>query len=139
MLPDFGLRLMHEGYSGDLVIDFPGFKIYNISIVSLDSFTTMAEIPYKGVIHALSLDFGLEILISILARAEPHIREYVNDELARDPLSNRTIDLIAPIPAMLSAHLGSVQQNDREKYVPLIIDKVLSKESSDEPQSNTKI
>ena len=74
-----------------------------------------------GVGHALTLDFGAEILQAMLALAPPAVRTVITKELARDGSTPRRIALPAPIRCGISSTLGELQTTARESFLPLVV------------------
>jgi hypothetical protein len=84
--------------------------------------------------HALSLDFGPEILQAMLALATPAVRTVITKELARDGNTPRRIALPAPIRCGISATLGELQMTARETFLPLVVRAVYPRWDEDSPK-----
>ena len=121
--PDYGLRLMKEGYTVNIDINFHDFRLYCISIIGRGQYSTMVEIPYGGINHALSLDFSRAQLEQILIRCDYALRAYILQELRNE--TPRTIDLPGEVSFGVRARLGSVQTVQKEQFVPLVAQEIL--------------
>jgi hypothetical protein len=71
--------------------------------------------------HALTLDFGPEILQAMLALAPPAVGTAITKELAQDGSTPRRIALPAAIRCGISATLGELQMTARESFLPLVV------------------
>jgi len=93
-------------------------------VIGPGEFTTLITVPVDGEEHALSLDFGADILGGIMADAQPTTCA----RLHAWPLGCRggdTFQLPELITFGASATLGEVQKAQKEEYVPLIIHELL--------------
>lgn len=123
--PDYGLRLKEEGISNDVDLDFYDFHLFSLTLLGNDQFSTMVVIPVDGELHSLSLDFNLSQLYKILSKADPSLASYLRNELARDPVTLRTIDLDGEVIFGVKARLGDLQVNKNERYVPLVAKEIM--------------
>jgi hypothetical protein len=121
--PDYGLRLMKEGYSASIDINFYDFRLYSISVLGRGQYSTMVEMPYGGITHALSLDFNRAQLEQILKGADHTLRAFVQRELQDE--TPRTIDLPGETSFGVRARLGSVQTVQKEQFVPLVAQEIM--------------
>jgi hypothetical protein len=119
--PDFGLALKARGWSPTAPVDFPLFQFDELGVLGPGQYTAMMMTAFGSVGHALSLDFGPEILQGVLALAPPAVRTVITKELARDGATPRRIALPAPIRCGISAILGEVQRTARESFLPLVV------------------
>jgi hypothetical protein len=120
--PDFGLALKARGCPPTTPIDFPFFKFDELGILGPGQYTAMVmTMAFGAVGHALSLDFGPEILQGMLALATPAVRTVITKELARDGSTPRRIALPAPIRCGISTTLGEPQRTARETFLPLVV------------------
>ena len=69
--PDYGLRLLKDGYSLAIDLYFYEFRLFSISVIGNGDYSTMVELRYDGELHALSLDFNHPQLEQILVGADP--------------------------------------------------------------------
>jgi hypothetical protein len=122
-LPDYGKALLRSGVSPNFESIFYTIIIDHISVVAPGEFTTLLNMNLEGVEHALSLDFGREKLDLILELAQPSSRMKVQSWL-RGLNGVSTIQLDEPITFGASALLGKEQQAEKERYIPLIIQRV---------------
>ena len=123
--PDYGLRLNRDGYTSEVDIHLPDFRLYSLTVLGRGRYSTMAEIPYAGEAHAVSLDFSERHLQSILDKATSEMRAMLLSELARDASSARTIELEVPVPFGVRARLGEIEHAPSEDFVPLIVQEIL--------------
>jgi hypothetical protein len=119
--PDFGLALKAQGCSPTARLDFPFFQFDELGVLGPGQYTAMMMTSLGSVPHALSLDFGPEILQAMLALAPPAVGTVITKELARDGNTPRRIALPAPIPCGISATLGELQRTGRESFLPLTV------------------
>jgi hypothetical protein len=124
--PDYGLKLVREGISSAVDLFFYDFNLFHLTILTRSCYSTVVDTPYDGVLHALSLDFDLYQLEQILSKADPREAALLRAELSRDPLSPRSIDLERRVAFGLRARLGSLQKAEKEQFVPLIAQEILS-------------
>ena len=123
--PDYGLRLIREGYSQQVDLNFYDFRLFNIDVLGRGQYSTMNELPYKGQLHALSLDFNQTHLDQILLKATPQIRQYVENEIFNDPDTARTIDFEGEITIGVRVRLGQIQKVARASFAPLVVQEIL--------------
>jgi hypothetical protein len=120
--PDFGLALKAQGCPPTLPVDFPFFQIDELGVLASGHYTVMTMMmAFGSVPHALTLDFGPEMLERVLALASPPVRTVITKELARDGATPRRIALTTPIRCGLSATLGELQRTVRESFLPLVV------------------
>jgi hypothetical protein len=125
--PDFGLALKSQGCSLTARLDFPFFQFDELGVIGPGQYTAMMMMMALGSVpHALSLDFGPEMLQRMLALAPAVVSTVITTELARDGSTPRRIALPAPIPCGISATLGEPQTTaaGRESFLPLIVQSV---------------
>ena len=125
--PDYGLELLKIGVKSNTRLHFSSFSMYGIDILSKGKFSTMVEMPYNGELHALSLDFDESQLYTILGQSNSKSVQYIKNELFSDPYTPRTIDFIEPIVFDVVAKLGTLQSNNKESFVPLVLIEASSK------------
>ena len=123
--PDYGLRLMQDGISSEVDQFFYDFRLFSLTVLARGEYSTMAQVPLAGEMHALSLDFNHEQLVQILAKAAPPLATFIRAELARDPSTPRHIDFQGFIAFGVRARLGQIQTAPKEQYVPLITQEIL--------------
>lgn len=124
MKPDYGLSLIKSGYNPDLQILFVNWKIWYVMVLGPGRYSTFAEIDFQGERHAVSLDFDAEQLAQILAKASSTLRKWIEQQICRDPISPRRIDLPETIHCGIKARLGEEQHGQFESFVPLVIESV---------------
>ncbi len=124
--PDYGLRLLEDGYSPTTDLYFHEFRLYSISILGNGDYSTTVEQRYGGEMHALSLDFNQAQLEKILAGADPQAAVFVRAELSKDPISSRTIELDRFVNFGVRARLGClVTGSKNDQFVPLVAQEIL--------------
>jgi hypothetical protein len=123
--PDYGLRLVRDRTPLTADLFFYDFHLFSLSILSSGCYSTTVDTPYKGVLHALSLDFDHNQLERILSKATPRVAEVLWAELSYDPISARSIDLERRVAFGVRARLGRLQTAAKERFVPLIAKEIL--------------
>jgi len=118
--PDYGFRLLNEGLRPGCEHVFYNFPLYNLSIIGPGQFSTFAEIPIDGVLHALSIDFSTSELKTIFSIAGTNKAFPITSEFFKDPITPRTIELSGNIVVGVKAILGNPQKSEKESFVPLI-------------------
>jgi hypothetical protein len=118
--PDYGLKLFTAGVSQEIDQYFYNFTLYSLTVLGVGRYSTMVDVPFDGERCALSLDFNQEHLEQILAKALPHIADFIRQEIFRDPSSPRTIDFEGKVIFGVRARLGQLQVLEFEHFVPLI-------------------
>ena len=134
--PDYGLRLLYEGFSPTVDLYFHNFRLYTLDVHGRGQYSTMVEMPYANKTHALSLDFNQTQLDQILAKATSHTRFFIKSQVTKDPETPRAIDLNGEISFAVRARLGQLQHVQKESFVPLIAQEILS-DSSERRDSET--
>ena len=122
--PDYGLRLLKEGFSASVIHNFYDFRLFSLTVLGHDQYSTMVDVPYAGEPHALSLDFTAAQLDQILMRANPQLRDFIRAQLTADPDTLRTIDFNGEVSFGVSAHLGQLQKAQEEEFVPLVAETI---------------
>jgi hypothetical protein len=123
--PDYGLRLIREGFSPNVDHYFYDFRLYSLTVLGLGRYSTMVDMPYAGEMHGLSLDFDQTHLVQILAKAPEQLRAYIRTELVTDPGTPRTIDFDGEVSFGVRARLGELQKGQYESFVPLVTQEIL--------------
>lgn len=123
--PDYGLRLLEDGLSREVIHCFYDFRLFSLTVVGRGQYSTMVEMPYASQLHALSLDFNQQHLDQILSKATPQLAAYIRRELALDPVTPRTIDFEGEVAFEVRARLGQIQKAERESFVPLVAQEIL--------------
>jgi hypothetical protein len=86
----------------------------------------MSNVEVYGETHAISLDFGLEILGAILSLCPDEIAQFIGTDLTNNAFVGHTSELPAAITFAVTARLGELQTADQEQYVPLVAQSVSS-------------
>ena len=105
LYPDYGLFLLGQGYTREVRHCFYDFPLDHITVLGQGQFTTMKNKVFDGVEYAISLDFDSQILADILRLCPPSVANCVKNELSRDSVSPRQIQI--PQPVALSARGGT--------------------------------
>jgi hypothetical protein len=124
--PDYGLFLLSEGCSRDVGLIFCDFPFHYIGVLGLGRFTTTRNLVRGGVEHAVSLDFGTEVLAEILALSPESVVNCVMTVMKAEPAGLSRVELPEPLSVGLEAYLGELQIGDGEKFVPLVIKRIFS-------------
>ena len=121
--PDYGLRLKRDGNSSANV-HFHAFAVYSLTVLSQGQYSTCADIPYAGQLHAISLDFGQDHLETMLSMCSQKLLTFIKSQLDQAPDTPRTIDFPEPVYCSVSAHLGEEQQGPYENFIPLVVQSI---------------
>jgi hypothetical protein len=124
--PDYGLRLLYDGFSPTVDLYFHNFRLYRLNVLGRGQYSTMVEMPYANKPHALSLDFNETQLDQILAKATSEVRFFIKSQLTTDPATPRAIDFNGEVSFAVRARLGQLQNVQQESFVPLIAQEILS-------------
>ena len=119
MKPDYGLYLWESGARTDARYTFYDFRLFNISLLEDGQYTTLVVFPVEGQRYALSLDFTRAQLDQLLARVSPEVQSAVRKNLEHSRVGD-CIDLDEAIAFGVTAHLGELQVNGNERYVPFV-------------------
>lgn len=118
--PDYGLQQMKAGVSPSVDQFFYDFRLYSLTVLRKDQFSTLVDMPLDGKLHALSLDFNRKHLDAILLKADSEPAMTLRSELNKDPDRQRTIEMEEEIVFGVRARLGSLQKSQYECFVPLV-------------------
>jgi hypothetical protein len=124
--PDYGWRIKQDGAASDVNLNFPGFRLYSLTVLGRGQYSTMVEMSLGGEPHALSLDFNQKQLEEMLSKAHPQITLKIWNELKSDPSSPRTIDFEGEVVFGVKARLGRPQTSQNESFVPLIAQEIIN-------------
>jgi hypothetical protein len=116
---------MSDGISPEVDHFFHDFRLFSLSVLGRDRYSTMVDLPYDGEVYALSVDFNGAQLNTILSKAPIQTAAVIRSELARDPATPRTLELAAEVSFGIRARLGLLQKVAREIFVPLICQEIL--------------
>jgi hypothetical protein len=122
--PDYGLRLLRDGVAREVDHFFYDFRLYSLTVLGRAQYSTMVELPHDGEVYALSVDFSGAQLNAILSKAPARVAAFIGAELARDPVTPRTIDLDGSVSFGIRARLGQLQRAARENFVPLVCEQI---------------
>jgi hypothetical protein len=123
MNPDLGLIYQQQSLIDDQPVEFLQIRFSEIDFVSHELCTTLFEVPWgeDAKLHALSLDFGQDILLELLAHLEPDAQQafltQVNGQLPPFHVS-------LPEPVLVErvwCALGEEQEVEGESFIPFVI------------------
>jgi hypothetical protein len=123
MNPDLGLTYQLQALAANQPVEFLQIRFSEIDFVSHDLCTTLFDVPWgdDGEIHALSLDFGQDILLELLGRLSPQAQQSflleVNGQL---PPFHTSL----PEPVLVErvwCELGEEQEVEGENFIPFVI------------------
>lgn len=123
--PDYGLRQLRDGVSREVDQFFYSFRLYNLTILGRGHYSTMADAPLSGELHAFSLDFNQTQLERILLNGPREVVAQIRQELQRDPTTARTIELDGEVVFGVRARLGDIQKVQHEIFVPLVAQEII--------------
>ncbi len=119
--PDYGSKLLRDGISKDVRINFPQFTINSITILDYEEYSTIVETFYNNELYALSIHFTQKQLHEMLKFASKDTIEQINNQLNVDMFTRRTINLNESFIVNLTLSLGEFQKNQYQEFVPFII------------------
>ncbi len=122
--PDYGLTLIKEGVSREVIHHFNNFPLYSLTILGPSQYSTTVDMPYADEIYAVSLDFDQRQLEKILLKASPEIVSLICKEIKDDPSTPRTIDFEGAVVFGVHARLGEIQHVQYESFVPLVAQEI---------------
>jgi hypothetical protein len=122
--PDYGLRLLKDGFSRTADLYFYDFRLFSISVLGNGNYSAVVDNRYDGEMHALSLDFNHVQLEQILLGSDPSLTAFIRAELSKDPVSPREIELDEYMSFGVRARLGPLQQGANEQFVPLVAQEI---------------
>lgn len=119
LYPDYGLYLFKLGYTTQEVeYFFYEFPVAHIAKVNDQTFSILSNLALDEVEFAISFDFDLERLISLVKLAPEHQQTLILDGLCRQPYK---VDILPPFTVNVGARLGSLTQTKFEEIMPLIV------------------
>ena len=122
--PDYGIRLVEQGFGSKADHFFYSFRLYSLTVLSPGEFSTMVDWPYQGKVFALSLDFNQAILDDILRQAPPDTAEDIRNAIQNARIGS-TIDFNDPVSFGVRARLGKLQSAEKEQFIPLVAQEIL--------------
>lgn len=126
MNPDLGLTYQLHAAAPDQSVEFLQIRFSEIDFVSPDLCTTLFDVPWgeEAQMHALSLDFGQEILLQLLARLAPQAQQKflaeVNGQLPPFHVSLPDPVLVERVWCLL----GEEQEVEGENFIPFVIQSI---------------
>jgi hypothetical protein len=123
MNPDLGLIYQQQSLIVDQPVEFLQIRFSEIDFVSHELCTTLFDVPWgeDAQLHALSLDFGQDILLELLAHLTPEAQQTflaeVNGQLPPFHVS-------LPEPVLIErvwCGLGEEQEVEGESFIPFVI------------------
>ncbi len=124
MQPDYGIALSNDGVLSETIIHFHVFPFSSITIINEKHFSTFLNIDYKGIPHALSADFDLEIMNELLLIIPPEMKEIIESTIGKPAFFGNTIDFKETKYIRIATKLGNLQISSNENYMPLIIQEI---------------
>lgn len=121
--PDMGLALA-EKYSKDIVHYFYSVKIVELIHVDENLYSAMTVTLFEGTDYALSFDFNLDKLSSLLNQlTDNDLKEYLKTVLlVKYSGPNKAAFYETPIEFDVKGKLGELVQSKYESFVPIIVD-----------------
>lgn len=121
---DYGMRLAEEGVGSTVDIFFYEFRLHSLTVLGAGEYSTMVEMPYKGKVFALSLDFKQVLLEEILRRATSAVAQDIRNGIRTAPIGS-TIDFEGHVAFGVRARLGTIQSVQKEQFIPLVAHEIL--------------
>jgi len=119
--PDFGLRLVRDGASPEMDIQLVPFELDRISVVNEKLFTTISNMVFDGVPHAVSLDFDAKMLEAIKKLCPQKTAMLIENQFQNSFVKGHTLMFPRPIKLAVTARLGKIQTARHEQFIPLVI------------------
>ena len=130
--PDYGLHILSSGWSQSAPIYLLNCSLDHIGVLKVGRYRATMGRTTGGKRFAITYDFGEDVLHEILKVVPEHIRRLINkgiEEQKNDSLNMLTVEFNKLVPISgVAAHLGSVEQAEYEKFVPLIVERLISRE-----------
>ena len=134
-VPDYGLALARVGLEKTAIIMMLEVRLGLIARVSDRLYSACSNVKIGTLDHCVSFDFPAEMLSEIIAGLPPLLRVRFSDALRRAPFM---ADAGLIIELDLMTHLGDLTQGQHDKFVPIVIDKVLKSRSNFDPTDERK-
>lgn len=122
--PDYGLHLASTGITSNVILHFPEFRLFTITVLGGGYFSTTNEYPVADQSYALSVDFNADQLRKIISLADEKTYNYAVEILQKDAYTQREIELPNYIAFNLTAHLGELQKSVYEEFIPLVANSI---------------
>lgn len=130
--PDYGLHILSSGWSKSAPIYLLNCSLDHISILEEGKYRATMGRTTSGKKFAITYDFGEDVLQEIMKIVPEHIRRLINKGIEgqkNDPPNIFTVEFNELVPISgFAAHLGSVERAEREDFVPLIVERLISRE-----------
>ncbi len=124
--PDYGLLLHMERVGSGVRQYFYEVPIDRLSIINDDLFSTTLNMSVQGKMYAVSFDFPAHLFAQVISYASHDCREAAALAIKSREAWPVTISMREPFSIGLCAHLGELQRNENEKFIPLVVDEVFA-------------
>lgn len=121
MRPDYGLRLLRDGWNPHAAHHFYGLPVDGFEALGRDRYTLAAEKMHDGEVHFISFDFGPDVLETILSTLPTHVERGVREALISKPDGMKSFRFEPVRFEHVSATLGRLQQSGDETFVPFLV------------------
>lgn len=119
LYPNYGLHLFKLGYtSQEMLRYFYDFPVDYIARVDGENFSVTSNLVSDGTEFAISFDFDIERLTSLVNLAPKDLREPILTGLHKQPFK---IGFVRPFNVNIESRLGSLTQTECEEIIPLIV------------------
>lgn len=122
--PDYGLFLRAQRIGSDVRQYFYDVPIAALSMINDDLFCTTLNMTADGTTYAVSFDFPSSLFPQVMSHASPGTQELAERAIEPGRASPFTITMREPFSIGLRAHLGELQRNQNEEFVPLVVEEV---------------
>lgn len=124
--PDYGSHLVRRGVNKGTLHFFYSVPIAHISLVGSGLFTTLLNLERDGVEYAVSFDFDMNLMATVIALAPIHTQHEIMLGLSKNTGQPYTIELSEPFTIGIEARLGQLQTGKCEEFMPLVVQNVFA-------------
>lgn len=120
--PDFGFKILQLGHSKEQSLILPSTRLNTFVKLDEENFTASSCCEFAGEAHMVSFDFSKDILHEIVSGLPKTLKGEFLDALSRSPYQ---ASAGLHIEVDLEANLGAEQSGTLEKFIPLVVKKVM--------------
>jgi hypothetical protein len=124
--PDYGLFRHRQQVGSDVRQYFYEVPIDTLLIINDGLFCTTLNMTVEGAVHAVSFDFPAHLFAQVIGYASHESQESAARAIKSRKTWPLTITLREPFSIGLRAHLGELQRNENEEFIPLVVDEVFA-------------
>jgi len=124
--PDYGVFLRGQQAGSAVGLYFYDVPIVDLSIINDELFCTTLNLTVEGKEYAASFDFPANLFERLMSHASHGAQECVARAIKSRRAWPLTITMLEPFSIGLRAHLGELQRNENEEFIPLVVEEVFS-------------